>query len=76
LIRSSLAALIFLQHLVLDGPATATECAEVAGLSPSPCSYHLRALARHGFVEETPSVRDDQIVYATEYWTTLGGDEP
>jgi Helix-turn-helix domain len=33
-------------------PATATECAEIAGLSPSACSYHLRTLARHGFVEE------------------------
>lgn len=40
------------QHLGLDGPATATECAQVAGLSPSACSYHLRTLARYGVVEE------------------------
>ena len=39
-------------HLGLRGPATATQCADVAGLSPSACSYHLRALARYGFVEE------------------------
>jgi predicted ArsR family transcriptional regulator len=39
-------------HLGLRGPATATECAEVAGLSPSACSYHLRTLARYGVVEE------------------------
>ena len=39
-------------HIGLRGPATATECAEVAGLSPSACSYHLRNLARYGFVEE------------------------
>jgi DNA-binding transcriptional ArsR family regulator len=39
-------------HLGLRGSATATECAEVAGLSPSACSYHLRTLARYGFVEE------------------------
>jgi len=39
-------------HLGLHGPATATQCAEVAGLSPSACSYHLRTLARYGFVEE------------------------
>ena len=32
-------------HLGLNGPATATECAEIAGLSPSACSYHLRTLA-------------------------------
>ena len=39
-------------YLGLHGPATATECAEIAGLSPSACSYHLRILARYGFVEE------------------------
>ncbi len=46
------ARIAIMQHLALDGPATATECAEIAGLSPSACSYHLRALARYGFVEE------------------------
>lgn len=40
-----------LEHLQTHGPATATECAQVVGLSPSACSYHLRLLARHGFVE-------------------------
>jgi DNA-binding transcriptional ArsR family regulator len=39
-------------YLGLHGPATATQCAEVAGLSPSACSYHLRTLAKYGFVEE------------------------
>jgi DNA-binding transcriptional ArsR family regulator len=39
-------------HIGLRGPVTATECAEVAGLSPSACSYHLRTLARYGFIEE------------------------
>jgi hypothetical protein len=39
-------------HLGLRGPATAPECAAVAGLSPSACSYHLRTLARYGFVDE------------------------
>src|SRR3984957_17015156 len=41
-------------HVLLEGPATATECAAVAGLSPSACSYHLRTLAKYGFVEEDP----------------------
>jgi DNA-binding transcriptional ArsR family regulator len=45
------ARLAILQFLALEGPATATECAAVAGLSPSACSYHLRMLAQHGFVE-------------------------
>lgn len=49
------ARIAILQHLALDGPATATECADIAGLSPSACSYHLRALARYGFVTEEPA---------------------
>ena len=40
------------QHLLLEGPATATECSPFAALSPSACSYHLRQLARFGFVEQ------------------------
>lgn len=40
-----------LERLQVYGPATATECAEVAGMSPSACSYHLRLLERYGFVE-------------------------
>jgi DNA-binding transcriptional ArsR family regulator len=54
------ARLAILEHLTLDGPATATECAEVAGLSPSACSYHLRALARYGFVHEDPAGGPDR----------------
>jgi DNA-binding transcriptional ArsR family regulator len=53
------ARIAMLQHLALDGPATATECAAVVGLSPSACSYHLRALARYGFVEEDPASATD-----------------
>jgi DNA-binding transcriptional ArsR family regulator len=49
------ARIAMLEHLVIEGPATATDCAEFAGLSPSACSYHLRALARFGFVEEDPA---------------------
>jgi DNA-binding transcriptional ArsR family regulator len=46
------ARVAILTHLAAEGPATATECAAIAGLSPSACSYHLRALAQYGFVEE------------------------
>lgn len=42
--------LAILQYLATTGPATATECARVAGVSPTACSYHLRVLAEHGFV--------------------------
>ncbi|MBO0683009.1 MAG: winged helix-turn-helix transcriptional regulator, partial [Candidatus Dormibacteraeota bacterium] len=41
-----------LSRLRLHGPATATECSRTVGESPSGCSYHLRQLARFGFVEE------------------------
>ncbi|HEY7145720.1 MAG TPA: helix-turn-helix domain-containing protein [Streptosporangiaceae bacterium] len=47
------------QHLALDGPATATECARFTGLSPSACSYHLRTLARYGFIEPDPDSAPD-----------------
>jgi DNA-binding transcriptional ArsR family regulator len=53
------ARIAILQHLQIEGPATATECAEIAGLSPSACSYHLRALASHGLVEEDLSSAAD-----------------
>jgi predicted ArsR family transcriptional regulator len=39
--------------LTLDGPHTATQAAEKVGESPSNCSFHLRQLAKYGFVEET-----------------------
>jgi DNA-binding transcriptional ArsR family regulator len=41
-----------LNFLHEEGSATATECAEVVGESPSACSYHLRKLAEFGFVEQ------------------------
>ena len=46
-------------HLGMRGSATATECAEIAGLSPSACSYHLRTLARYGLAEEDPASAAD-----------------
>ena len=44
--------LALLDHLHTVDQATATECAAVVGDSPSSCSYHLRALAKWGFVDE------------------------
>jgi DNA-binding transcriptional ArsR family regulator len=53
------ARLQIMQHLNSTGAAvSATECAEVAGLSPSATSYHLRALAKYGLVEEAPGRGD------------------
>ena len=44
-----------LTHLMSNGPATASACARAVGDTPSNCSYHVRALARHGLVEQVSS---------------------
>jgi DNA-binding transcriptional ArsR family regulator len=44
--------LALLDHLHSVDQATATECGAAVGDSPSSCSYHLRALAKWGFVYE------------------------
>ena len=49
--------LALLDHLHSVEHATATECSEFVDDSPSSCSYHLRALAKWGFVEETDGGR-------------------
>jgi DNA-binding transcriptional ArsR family regulator len=41
-----------LRVLSLEGELTATEAAERVGESPASCSFHLRQLAKYGFVEE------------------------
>ncbi|MER7888765.1 metalloregulator ArsR/SmtB family transcription factor [Micromonospora sp. NPDC094482] len=53
------ARLAIMDHLSsLPGGATATECAEIVGQSPSATSYHLRELAKAGLVEPAPSRGD------------------
>ena len=44
--------LAILEALTHHGSLTATEVAEHVGESPSNCSFHLRQLAKYGFVEE------------------------
>jgi DNA-binding transcriptional ArsR family regulator len=39
-----------LSYLILNSPATATQCAKAVGDTPSNCSYHLRTLAKVGLV--------------------------
>jgi DNA-binding transcriptional ArsR family regulator len=43
-----------LQYLGLHGPATSAMVARALDLNTGATSYHLRELARHGFVEEMP----------------------
>ncbi len=47
--------LALIESLSVDGPLTATEASERIGESPTTCSFHLRQLARYGFVEEAGS---------------------
>jgi DNA-binding transcriptional ArsR family regulator len=41
-----------MEELAFRGPLTATELAELVGESPANSSWHLRQLAKYGFVEE------------------------
>ena len=52
------ARLAVIDELFAGRELTATECAEVAGLSPSAMSYHLRALEKVGIVERAESTGD------------------
>ena len=47
---------------------TATECAELAGLTPSATSYHLRALERWGIIERAEASADGR----ERPWRALG----
>jgi DNA-binding transcriptional ArsR family regulator len=52
--------LALLEVLAAYGPLTATQAGELIGESASSCSFHLRTLARHNFVEETGDGRGRQ----------------
>jgi DNA-binding transcriptional ArsR family regulator len=47
-----------LERLMRGGPATATELGQVAGLTPSAMSYHLRLLERAGLISTAPGRGD------------------
>jgi DNA-binding transcriptional ArsR family regulator len=44
--------LALIEAIGLSGSLTATQASGLVGESPTACAYHLRTLARHGFVEE------------------------
>ncbi|MBN6056292.1 helix-turn-helix transcriptional regulator [Nonomuraea sp. RK-328] len=48
------ARLAILSRLGAGDSVTATDVAEEAGITPSAASYHLRMLAKYGFVEDAP----------------------
>jgi len=43
-----------MELIAREGQLTATQAGELLGLSPANCSFHLRQLAKYGFVEEAP----------------------
>jgi predicted ArsR family transcriptional regulator len=45
-----------LEVLGSEGPLTATQAGEHIGESPTTCSFHLRQLAKYGFIEEVEGV--------------------
>ena len=47
-----------LQLLGAGGPTTAAQCGRVLGASQASCSFHLRQLAKYGFVEDAGPGRD------------------
>lgn len=52
------ARLAIINALATGAELTATQCAELAGLSPSATAYHLKLLERYGFAEPAPSRHD------------------
>ena len=69
--------LAILEHLDLEGTATATECGRATGESPQACSYHLRALAKWGFVRlaESGDGRETRWALAARGVTWASGAE-
>ncbi|AZM55919.1 transcriptional regulator [Streptomyces sp. WAC 01529] len=59
-----------LQHLTVHGPATSATLARALGLNTGATSYHLRELARYGFVEEAPGSGHGR----ERWWRAVPGD--
>lgn len=61
-----------IEELAVLGTATATDLAERVGESPANCSWHLRLLAKYGFVEEAGPAegrrRPWRVVLRTNRW--------
>jgi DNA-binding transcriptional ArsR family regulator len=56
------------EYLRDHGPATATQLARALGESTGQTSYHLRQLARHGFVEDDP----EHVGGRERWWRPVG----
>jgi DNA-binding MarR family transcriptional regulator len=65
--------------LLIEDTATATRCAELVGASQASCSFHLRQLARYGFVEQVESSdrreRPWRMATTEQRWSRVQPDE-
>ncbi len=64
-----------IELLTLEGPLTATRLAERLGESPANCSWHLRKLAEHDFIEEAPGGSGRQRPWQMSHVGLTWGDE-
>jgi hypothetical protein len=68
-----------LEALGHAGTLTATQASEMLGESPANCAFHLRTLAKYGFVEEAGGGKGRERPWRQAYgrmsWRTRPGDE-
>ena len=69
-----------LEALGQAGTLTATQASEMLGESPANCAFHLRTLAKYGFVEEAGGGRGRERPWRQSYdsmsWRTRHDDDP
>ena len=69
-----------LEALGQAGTLTATQASEMLGESPANCAFHLRTLAKYGFVEEAGGGRGRERPWRQSYdsmsWRTRQDDDP
>ena len=66
-----------LEYVAREGTLTATRAAELTGESTGSCSFHLRQLAKYGFVEEAGGIgrlRPWRIKELDTRWSSTPGD--
>lgn len=61
-----------LERLTLHGPATSAILARALALNTGATSYHLRELARYGFVED--AVAEERAAAWARWWRAVPGD--
>jgi DNA-binding MarR family transcriptional regulator len=67
-----------IEALTVLGPATAATCARHLGSTQASCSFHLRQLAKYGFVEQAPGGGDRRerpwrLTEIEQSWSADGG---